>query len=138
MKPGSDSKGLLTVGKDNRVTATGSFLRKSKLDELPQLFNVLAGEMSLVGTRPEVKKYVDTYSEEQKKVLMVRPGLTDYASLQYICESDLLGESENPEKTYLDEILPAKIALNLQYINERKPCKDTRILMRTFFKIIGF
>lgn len=118
MRVGSDKKGLLTVGdRDPRVTKMGTFIRKYKLDELPQLFNVLIGEMSIVGPRPEVRKYVDLYSEYQKKILQVRPGITDYASLYYIDENELLAQSKNPENTYIQEIMPAKIEHNFKYIN---------------------
>ena len=110
MAVGSDKKGLLTVGgKDNRVTKAGYFIRKYKLDELPQLFNVLKGDMSFVGPRPEVRKYVDMYSEEQKRVLSVRPGITDIASMKYRNENDILAKAENPEQYYIDVIMPDKL-----------------------------
>lgn len=129
MKKNSDKLGLLTVGdRDPRVTTLGRFLRKYKLDEMPQLFNVLKGDMSIVGPRPEVKKYVDLYTEEQRKVLQVRPGITDYASLSYIDENDILAASDNPEKTYIEEIMPAKIELNFKYIENRS--------LKEYFKLI--
>ena len=113
MKKNSDKLGLLTVGgRDPRITAIGFYLRKYKLDELPQLINVLIGDMSLVGPRPEVRKYVDLYNDEQKKVLLVKPGITDYASLEYFSENDLLAKSTDPEATYIKEIMPAKLNLN--------------------------
>jgi lipopolysaccharide/colanic/teichoic acid biosynthesis glycosyltransferase len=107
MKVDSEKLGTLTVGmKDNRITSVGVFLRKLKLDEFPQFLNVLIGQMSIVGPRPEVKEYVDLYSEEQRKVLDVKPGITDYASLEYFKENELLGKSDNPRQTYIDEIMP--------------------------------
>ena len=119
MRTDSEKKGLLTVGgRDPRITCIGYFLRKFKLDELPQLFNVLSGSMSLVGPRPEVRKYVEMYNDEQKKVLLVQPGITDYASLDYINENELLSKSQNPEETYIKEIMPAKLELNMKYIKE--------------------
>ncbi len=133
----SDKKGLLTVGgRDNRITPLGYFLRKYKLDELPQLFNVFAGHMSLVGPRPEVRKYVALYNEEQKKVLSVRPGITDYASIEYMDENEILGASEDPEKTYTEEIMPSKLAINLRYIEEKSLFTDIGIIVKTLKKII--
>lgn len=136
MRPNSDKASLITVGgRDSRITREGYFLRKYKLDELPQLINILKGEMSVVGPRPEVKKYVDLYTEEQRKVLSVRPGLTDWASLYYIDENELLGKSSDPEKTYIDEIMPAKLELNLKYIQEAGLLTDLEIIFKTIFKI---
>lgn len=133
----ADKMGLLTVGgKDPRVTGIGYYLRKYKLDELPQLFNVLFGTMSLVGPRPEVRKYVDLYSDEQRKVLSVRPGITDFASLEFINENDLLAKSNNPEQTYINEVMPAKLALNSRYIEQQGILTDFKIIMNTIFKII--
>lgn len=132
MHPGADTKGLLTVGeRDPRISGAGYSLRRTKLDELPQLINILAGDMSLVGPRPEVRKYVALYTDEQLKVLDIRPGLTDNASLAYIDESEILAKSEDPEKTYIETILPAKLELNLQYIRERSMGKDIGIIFRT-------
>lgn len=132
MAVGSDKKGLLTVGgKDNRVTKAGYFIRKYKLDELPQLFNVLKGDMSFVGPRPEVRKYVDMYSEEQKRVLSVRPGITDIASMKYRNENDILAKVENPEQYYIDVIMPDKLALNLEYIDTRNFFRDIKLIFRT-------
>ncbi len=129
--------GLLTIGKrDPRITKVGYFLRKYKLDELPQLLNILAGDMSIVGPRPEVQKYVDLYNEEQRKVLLVQPGLTDYASLEYINENEILDKSDNPESTYIREIMPAKLKLNLKYISEMSFCTDIKIIVRTVLKIL--
>jgi lipopolysaccharide/colanic/teichoic acid biosynthesis glycosyltransferase len=134
---GSDKAGLLTVGgRDPRITKVGVFIRKYKLDELPQLINVLFGDMSLVGPRPEVRKYVAMYNVEQLKVLNVKPGITDYASIQYSDENELLAKSEDPEKTYIDEIMPAKLLLNLKYINEISLLTDLKIIGLTVRKII--
>jgi lipopolysaccharide/colanic/teichoic acid biosynthesis glycosyltransferase len=133
----SDKKGLLTVGgRDPRITPVGYFLRKYKLDELPQLFNVLTGDMSLVGPRPEVRKYVEMYSMEQKQVLQVKPGITDYASLEYINENELLSKSSNPEQTYIDEVMPAKLQLNMKYIREAGLSTDLKIILKTIRKIV--
>jgi lipopolysaccharide/colanic/teichoic acid biosynthesis glycosyltransferase len=134
---GSDKAGLLTVGgRDPRITKVGIFIRKYKLDELPQLINVLNGEMSLVGPRPEVRKYVNMYNDEQLKVLSVKPGITDYASIQYSDENELLAKSVDPEKTYIDEVMPAKLLLNLKYINEISLLTDLKIIGLTVRKII--
>jgi lipopolysaccharide/colanic/teichoic acid biosynthesis glycosyltransferase len=136
MVPDADKKGLLTVGgRDPRITRAGYFLRKYKLDELPQLINVLLGDMSLVGPRPEVRKYVDLYSEEQRQVLSVRPGITDYASLEYFEENELLAKSENPEETYIKEVMPAKLHLNQRYIREAGLVTDIRIILKTITRI---
>lgn len=129
MRIGSDKKGLITVGeKDSRITKMGYFVRRYKIDELPQLWNVLKGDMSLVGPRPEVKKYTDLYDEEQKKVLSVKPGITDWASIKYVDENRILGEAENPDETYVHVIMPNKIALNMIYINNHN--------LKEYFKII--
>ncbi len=138
MHPDSDKKGLLTVGgRDPRVTRVGYWLRKYKLDELPQLFNVLKGDMSLVGPRPEVKKYTDLYTDEQRRVLTVKPGITDYASIEYADENDILAKSENPEKTYIEEIMPHKLKLNQKYINNQGLVTDIKIIWLTIKKIIA-
>lgn len=137
MRTGSDKKGLLTVGgRDSRITPSGYILRKYKLDELPQLINVMIGDMSLVGPRPEVRRYVDMYNAEQLKVLSVRPGITDYASIEYSNENDLLAKSSDPEKTYIKEIMPAKLKLNAKYIAEQGLITDLKIIFRTIRKII--
>ena len=134
----ADKAGLLTVGgRDPRVTPIGYFLRKYKLDELPQLLNVLFGSMSLVGPRPEVRKYVDLYNVEQQKVLSVKPGITDYASIEYSEENELLAKSNDPERTYIDEIMPAKLLLNQKYIAEKSLTTDIKIIWLTFKKIIS-
>lgn len=133
----AEKKGLLTVGaKDPRVTRVGYFLRKYKLDELPQLINVLIGEMSLVGPRPEVRKYVDLYDDNQRKILHVRPGITDYASLEYFDENERLGRSSDPEKTYVEEIMPEKLRLNEKYIKDHGLLVDIRIIVRTILRIL--
>lgn len=138
MNIGSDAMGLLTVGgRDPRITRSGYLLRKYKLDELPQLMNVLIGDMSLVGPRPEVKKYVDLYDCHQRRVFDIRPGLTDYASLEYINENDLLSKSKKPEETYIQEIMPAKLELNLKYMEEQSLMTDLKILIKTIVKIIS-
>jgi Sugar transferases involved in lipopolysaccharide synthesis len=132
----ADQKGLLTVGsKDSRITKPGQMLRRYKLDELPQLLNVLMGDMSLVGPRPEVKKYVDLYNVSQKNVLSVKPGITDIASIEYINENEILAHSPNPEKTYIEEIMPAKIELNMVYIEHKNIVLYFKIITRTIFKI---
>lgn len=138
MQSGADKKGLLTVGsKDSRVTRVGYYLRKYKLDELPQLFNVLFGRMSLVGPRPEVRKYVDLYNKEQQQVLTVKPGITDYASIEYANENEILAKAENPEQTYINEIMPHKLLLNLKYIHEQGFVTDVKIILKTIGKIVS-
>ena len=138
MRPDSDKKGLLTVGgRDPRVTGIGYFLRKFKLDELPQLINVLVGDMSLVGPRPEVRKYVNMYTPDQLRVLDVRPGITDYASIEYSNENELLAKSADPEKTYIEEVMPAKLKLNMKYIEEKSFGTDVKIIFKTIGKIFG-
>ena len=130
----ADKKGLLSIGKDGRdprVTKIGYALRKYKLDELPQLINVIKGEMSLVGPRPEVRKYVDLYSEKEKHVLEVRPGITDIASITYRNENDLLSQSDNPEEYYIKEIMPKKLALSLNYIQTRSFLSDIKLIIKT-------
>lgn len=135
MHCGADTGSLLTIGTDSRITPSGHFLRKYKLDELPQLFNILIGDMAFVGPRPEVPRYVEMYDTRQRRVLSVRPGLTDYASLAYFDESELLGRHPDPEHLYIDEIMPAKLALNLQYIDSRGFVSDMEILGRTLLRI---
>ena len=132
----ADKKGLLTVSsKDNRITPSGYYLRKFKLDELPQFINVLKEEMSIVGPRPEVKKYVELYNDDQKKVLSVKPGITDEASLKYIDENDVLAHSENPEWTYINEVMPEKLKINLQYIKNQNLLYDLKIIFWTAKKM---
>ena len=137
MRVGADKMSLITIGDhDPRVTRAGYYIRKYKLDELPQLWNVLIGDMSLVGPRPEVRRYVDLYTTEQRKVLSVRPGITDYASIEYIDENKLLAVSSNPDKTYIEEIMQAKIALNMRYINHQTIGEYFKIIFLTITKII--
>jgi lipopolysaccharide/colanic/teichoic acid biosynthesis glycosyltransferase len=120
MQINAESKGQLTVGgRDSRITNVGYFLRKFKLDELPQLFNVLNGTMSLVGPRPEVRKFVNFYTVEQQKVLLVLPGITDFASIEFRNENELLANATNPEQYYIEVIMPKKIDLNKQFIENR-------------------
>ena len=137
MRENSEGNKQITVGKDNRITGIGHILRKTKLDELPQLFNVLKGEMSLVGPRPEVPKYVELYTDEQIEILKVPAGITDYASIYFSNESELLGEVENPEEFYIKKIMPYKIELNKKYINEIGIMTDIKIIILTILKILG-
>lgn len=137
MRKNADQLGKLTVGmRDPRITRVGLVLRKVKLDEFPQFLNVLAGQMSIVGPRPEVKEYVDLYTEEQRAVLSVKPGITDYASLEYFRENELLGQSADPRKTYIEEIMPAKIALNKRYIVDPTLGQDLKIMWKTFVRMM--
>lgn len=137
MRIGSDKKGLITIGeKDNRITKTGFILRKYKLDELPQLWNVFIGDMSLVGPRPEVKKYTDLYTEDQKQVLQVRPGITDWASIKYVDENKILGESKDPDDAYVNLIMPNKIKLNMVYIQHQTLGEYFKIIFTTFKEIV--
>ena len=133
----ADKKGLITVGgRDPRITRSGYFIRKYKLDELPQLINVLVGDMSLVGPRPEVRKYVNLYTDEQQKVLSVKPGITDYASIEYMDENEILGKSSDPEKTYIEEIMPEKIKYNMKYIQNKNVSEYFKIIFLTLLKIV--
>ena len=137
MYVGSDKKGLLTLGdKDSRVTKIGYYLRKYKLDELPQLINVLNGSMSFVGPRPEVRKYVGFYTKEDLQILQVKPGVTDYASIAFRDEAELLKETKDPEKLYIEEIMPKKIALNKKYISKPSVFTDVKIILKTILTII--
>ncbi|WP_294400972.1 sugar transferase [uncultured Clostridium sp.] len=126
----------ITVGNDNRITKIGAFLRKYKIDELPQLINVFKGDMSLVGPRPEVPRYVNMYTEEQRKVLDVKPGITDLASIRYRDENELLGKAENPDEFYINTIMPDKLALNMEYINKSNVFLDIYIILQTILKCI--
>ena len=133
----AEKMGIITIGeRDPRITNSGYFLRKYKLDELPQLINVLKGEMSFVGPRPEVRKYVEMYNQEQLKILTVKPGITDYASIEYINEDEILGKSSDPEKTYIEEIMPQKIKYNMKYINNKTVIEYFKIIFLTIIKII--
>lgn len=126
----------ITVGADSRITKVGGFLRKYKLDELPQLFNVFKGDMSLVGPRPEVPRYVKMYTEEQRKVLSVKPGITDLASIRYRDENELLGKAENPDEFYINTIMPDKLALNMEYIKKSNVFYDIYIIIETIIKCL--
>lgn len=137
MRLNSDKSGLITVGgRDPRVTSIGFYLRKYKLDELPQLINVLIGDMSLVGPRPEVKKYVDLYTQEQKKVLSIRPGITDWASIYYRDENVILGQSSDPEKDYIEKVLPDKINYNLIYLKNYNIVEYFKIIFSTVWYLV--
>lgn len=137
MKNNSEGNKQITVGNDSRITSIGKVLRKTKLDELPQLFNVIKGEMSLVGPRPEVPKYVELYTEEQKNILKVYAGITDYASIYFSNESELLGKAKNPDKYYIEKIMPYKIKLNQKYIENMGIMTDMKIIFLTIFKVMG-
>lgn len=138
MRQDSDKLGKITVGmRDPRITRSGYFVRRYKLDEFPQFLNVLKGEMSIVGPRPEVKEYVDLYNEEQRKVLEVKPGITDYASIEYSKENELLGKSSDPNKTYIEEIMPAKLELNKKYLKNPSISNDLKIMWLTFKSMIN-
>lgn len=138
MRVGSEAKGQITVGaKDPRITGIGYFLRRTKLDELPQLWNILIGDMSIVGPRPEVPKYVAMYTPEQRKVLTVRPGLSSLASIAYINENEILGRSSDPERTYIEEVMPAKLELDLKYVREQSLGLDLRIIAGTIRKLLS-
>ena len=133
----ADKKGLaITVGRDSRITRVGAVLRKTKLDELAQLLNVLLGQMSFVGPRPEVPKYVELYTPYQRQVLLVRPGITDYASIAYRNENDLLAGAPNPEAMYIEQIMPDKIELNMNYLREISPLADIRLILKTIVAVI--
>ncbi len=133
----ADRLGLLTIGRDARITRVGRFLRKTKLDELAQLFNVFIGEMSLVGPRPEVPKYVALYTDEQRAVLALKPGITDLASIRYRDENALLGQSTDPERVYIDEVMPAKLAINLDYLAHFSFWGDIGLLFATVGALLG-
>ena len=128
----------ITAGGDRRITRIGAALRAAKLDELPQFWNVLVGDMSLVGPRPEVPKYVELHREQYARVLTVRPGITDNASLVYRQEERLLGEAADPERYYREAVLPEKLRLSLQYIERQSFAGDVWILIRTFAAVFGF
>ena len=138
MRKDSDKGSLITVGgRDPRITPIGYFIRKFKIDELPQLFNVLKGDMSLVGPRPEVRKYVDLYTDEQKHVLSVRPGITDYASIEYVNENEILGKADDPDEVYVSQIMPDKIKLNMKYIENHSIKEYFKIIFLTVGNIFG-
>lgn len=133
----ADKKGLLTVGgRDPRITKVGYYLRKYKLDELPQFWNVLKGDMSVVGPRPEVKKYVDMYTEEQRKILELRPGITDWASIKFSNESEILAQYENPEDGYIKEVMQEKMKYYIDYLKTISLSQDLVIIFHTLKKIL--
>ena len=135
---GADKGSQITIGgRDPRITRMGYFIRRSKIDELPQLWNVLTGDMSLVGPRPEVKRYVNLYTEEQRRVLSVRPGITDWASIEYVDENDILGQAADPDRAYIEQIMPDKIRFNMKWINNQSITEYFRIIFMTFFKIVN-
>ena len=136
MRLGSDKASQITIGeRDSRITRSGIIIRKYKLDELPQLINVFTGDMSFVGPRPEVPKYVDLYTEAQRHVLDVRPGITDMASIKYINENELLGKANNPEDYYIHTIMPDKLSINLEYVKNNSFMDDVTIIFKTLSKI---
>lgn len=138
MKTGADKLGLLTIGnKDLRITRVGKFLRKSKLDELPQLINVFVGDMSFVGPRPEVRKYVSMYNQQQQQVLHFKPGITDPASIQYRNENQILTQYTDPEKAYIEKIMPDKLKINLDYQLHRTFISDMGIIIKTIYYIFN-
>jgi len=138
MRINADLQGQLTVGsRDSRITKVGFFIRKFKLDEFPQFINVLNGDMSIVGPRPEVPKYVALYTEQQLKVLTVKPGITDYASIAYFHENEILAQAADPEKAYIEEVMPAKIQLNQRYLAKPTLSADLKIMLLTFLKMLG-
>lgn len=137
MRVGADKMGpALTIGADSRITKIGRLIRHTKLDELPQLWNVLVGDMSLVGPRPEVEKYVKLYNEKQRQVLQVRPGITDVASNTFFNEGDLLAQAKDPETYYISEIMPKKIELNLGYLERANFFRDVGVILDTFAKML--
>jgi lipopolysaccharide/colanic/teichoic acid biosynthesis glycosyltransferase len=137
MRPNADKSGQLTVGNDARVTKVGKFIRRFKIDEFPQLLNIIIGDMSIVGPRPEVPKYVALYSEEQRTVLTVLPGLTDFATIEYIDEQEILGKAEDPEKAYIEKVMPDKLSLNLKYIDQANFWLDISLIFKTIGKIFS-
>ena len=138
MKVGADKQGLITVGgHDPRITRSGYFIRKYKLDEFPQLINVFVGDMSLVGPRPEVRKYVDMYTPEQMHVLDVRPGVTSLASIRYRNENELLDKAENPDQFYIDVVMQDKLAIDLEYVRNASFWYDIKLIFQTFWEIVS-
>ena len=133
----TDSNSSLTVGNDRRITRMGRLIRKLKLDEFPQFLNVIAGQMSVVGPRPEVKEFVDLYSDSQREILRVKPGITDEASLAYFDENNMLSNSSNPKLTYIEEIMPRKIEINLKYISEKSWYSDGIVILKTILRVLG-
>ena len=137
MRPDSDKLGLITVGgHDPRVTRSGYYIRKYKLDEFPQLINVFKGDMSLVGPRPEVRKYVDLYSPDQMRVLSVRPGITSLASIRYRNENEILAQADDPDRCYVEQVMPDKLAIDLEYVENANLWNDIKLIFSTFREII--
>ena len=137
MRPDADKQGLITVGgHDPRVTSSGYYIRKYKLDEFPQLINVFRGDMSLVGPRPEVRKYVDMYTSEQMKVLSVRPGITSLASIRYRNENEILAQADDPDKCYVEQVMPDKLAIDLEYVEKANLWNDIKLIFSTFKEIV--
>lgn len=133
----AESKGMqITVGADSRITKVGKFLRKTKIDELPQLINVLLGQMSFVGPRPEVPRYVELYTDYQRNVLRIKPGITELASIIYKDENEVLAQSDDPEKTYIEEIMPKKIEINMEYIQKMNVFYDIKLIFKTFAAVL--
>lgn len=138
MRIGADRQGLITVGgHDPRITRSGYFIRKYKLDEFPQLINVLVGDMSLVGPRPEVRKYVNLYTSSQMHVLDVRPGITDLASIRYRNENELLAQATDPDRYYIETIMPDKLRINLEYVANHSFWTDISFIFKTFWEIVA-
>ena len=138
MRVGADRQGLITVGgHDPRITRSGYFIRKYKLDEFPQLINVFIGDMSLVGPRPEVRKYVDMYTPEQMHVLDVRPGVTSQASIRYRNENELLDKAEDPDQFYIDVVMQDKLAIDLEYVKNASFWYDIKLIFQTFWEIVS-
>lgn len=137
MRPDSDKLGLITVGgHDPRVTRSGYYIRKYKLDEFPQLINVFKGDMSLVGPRPEVRKYVDMYTPDQMRVLSVRPGITSLASIRYRNENDILAAAEDPDRCYIEKVMPDKLDIDLEYVKRATLWNDIKLIFSTFKEIV--
>lgn len=137
MRPDADKLGLITVGgHDPRVTRSGYYIRKYKLDEFPQLINVFLGDMSLVGPRPEVRKYVEMYTPEQMRVLSVRPGITSLASIRYRNENEILAEAEDPDRCYIEQVMPDKLKIDLEYVDRASLLTDIRLIFSTFKEIV--
>lgn len=137
MRPGSDRDSLITVGdRDSRITRSGYYLRKYKLDELPQLINVFRGDMSLVGPRPEVRRYVDMYTPEQMRILSVRPGITSLASIRYRNENEILAAADDPERCYIEQVMPDKLAIDLEYVDKANVITDIKTIFNTFKAVV--
>ena len=137
MRPDADKGGLITIGgRDPRVTRSGYYIRKYKLDEFPQLINVLKGDMSLVGPRPEVRKYVDMYTPQQMRVLSVRPGITSLASIRYRNENEILAAADDPDRCYIEQVMPDKLRIDLEYVDNASLANDIRLIFSTFKEII--